>query len=85
MRRLFPYAAYEAANFTVPVEAEGDGYARLRLFFREAEQSAALIRQFIAGLPDGPIAAPGPVAWCAGATLAAVEAPSGAAFLAAAQ
>ncbi len=80
IRRLFPYAAYASANFAVPVETEGDGYARLRLFFREAEQSAALVRQFLAGLPAGPIAAAGPVAWRAGAALAAVEAPSGAAF-----
>jgi formate hydrogenlyase subunit 5 len=80
MRRLFPYAGYETANFAAPVETEGDGYARLRLFFREAEQSAVLIRQFLAGLPPGPIAAAGPAAWRAGAALAAVEAPSGAAF-----
>jgi formate hydrogenlyase subunit 5 len=80
MRRLFPYSAYRSAEFIVPTESEGDGYARLRVFFAEADQSAALIRQFVAGLPDGPIIAAGPLTWRAGATLAAVEAPSGAAF-----
>jgi formate hydrogenlyase subunit 5 len=79
MRRLFPYAAYQAAEFAVPTEREGDGYARLRVFFAEAGQSAALIQRLVARLPEGPIAAD-PVAWRAGATLAAVEAPSGAAF-----
>jgi formate hydrogenlyase subunit 5 len=79
MRRLFPYAAYGAAEFKVPVEAEGDGYARLRVFLEEAEQSASLIRQILTGLPQGPIAA-APVASRAGAALSAVEAPSGAAF-----
>jgi Ni,Fe-hydrogenase III large subunit/NADH:ubiquinone oxidoreductase subunit C len=80
LRRLFPYAAYETAEFAVPVESEGDGYARLRLFFQEAEQSAALIQRFVTSLPEGPISAAGPLAWRAGATLAAVEAPSGAAL-----
>ncbi len=79
MRRLIPYAAYASADFAVPVEAEGDGYARLRVFFREAEQSAFLIRQFAASLPEGPVASAA-IAWRAGAALAAVEAPSGAAF-----
>jgi formate hydrogenlyase subunit 5 len=79
MRRLFPYAAYDAVDFAVPAEQEGDGYARLRVFFNEAEQSAALIRRLAAGLRGGPVAAE-PPGWRAGAALAAVEAPSGAAF-----
>jgi Ni,Fe-hydrogenase III large subunit/Ni,Fe-hydrogenase III component G len=79
MRRLFPYAVYETAEFDVPVEEEGDGYARLRIFFREAEQSGAVILRLLAALPEGPITF-GPFAWRDGATLAAVEAPSGAAF-----
>ena len=79
IRRLFPYAAYATAEFAVPVESEGDGYARLRILFREAEQSVAIIRQMLDRLPEGPIAA-GPVTWHAGVALAAVEAPLGAAF-----
>ena len=35
LRKLFPYAAYDAVGFTVPVEQEGDGYSRLRVFFRK--------------------------------------------------
>lgn len=79
MRRLFPYAGYAAVQFTVPVEQEGDGYARLRVFFQEAAQSAALLQRLAVVLPDGPIAA-GPFQWRAGGALAAVEAPSGAAI-----
>jgi formate hydrogenlyase subunit 5 len=79
VRRLFPYAGYAGAGFAVPIEKEGDGYARLRVFFAEAEQSAALIGRFAADLPPGPVALPA-VGWRAGAALAAVEAPSGAAF-----
>jgi formate hydrogenlyase subunit 5 len=79
IRKLFPYAAYSAVDFTVPVEQEGDGYARLRILFREAEQAAAIVREVLFSLPQGPIrrnhAAPR-----AGAALAAVEAPLGAAF-----
>jgi formate hydrogenlyase subunit 5 len=79
MRRLFPYAGYAGAEFAVPVEREGDGYARLRVFFAEAEQSAALIQHFVATLPPGSVGA-GPLGWRAGVAVAAVEAPSGAAF-----
>jgi formate hydrogenlyase subunit 5 len=79
MRLLFPYAAYATSEFTVPVEQEGDGYARLRVFFQEAEQSAALLQRLALALPEGPITS-GAFAWRAGATLTPVEAPSGAAF-----
>jgi len=79
LRKLFPYAAYESVEFSVPVEQEGDGYARLRILFREAEQSVAIMRQILLAPPDGPICA-GNFACQAGAALSAVEAPLGAAF-----
>ena len=40
-----------------PVEQEGDGYARLRVFFHEAEQSAALMRHFLFSMPQGSVSA----------------------------
>ena len=55
IRKLFPYAAYGSANFVTPVEEEGDGYARLRVFFHEAEQSAALMRHFLLSMPQGSV------------------------------
>ncbi len=79
IRKLFPYAAYGSANFATPVEEEGDGYARLRVFFHEAEQSAALMRHFLLSMPRGSVCA-GRAPWRAGAALGAVEAPQGAAF-----
>ncbi len=79
IRKLFPYAAYASANFVTPVEEEGDGYARLRVFFHEAEQSAALMRHFLLSMPRGSVSA-GRAPWRAGAALGAVEAPHGAAF-----
>jgi formate hydrogenlyase subunit 5 len=79
IRKLFPYAAYEQIEFAVPIERAGDGYARLRLFFAEAAQSAAIIGGLAAALPSGPVLAE-PFAWRAGAALGAVEAPHGAAF-----
>lgn len=78
LRKVAPYAAYDALDFEAPTEREGDGYARLRILFREAEQSAALIRQAATGLPDGPVSAPFEPR--EGVALAAVEAPLGAAF-----
>ena len=79
LRKLRPYAAYDEVDFAVPLEAEGDGYARLRILFAEAEQSAAIIRRRVSSLPAGPIHA-SHAASRAGTALAAVEAPSGAAF-----
>jgi Ni,Fe-hydrogenase III large subunit/Ni,Fe-hydrogenase III component G len=79
LRKLRPYAAYGTTEFAVATETEGDGYARLRVFFREAVESCAIIRQVLAALPPGPIRG-APVAWRAGVALAAIEAPSGAAF-----
>jgi len=79
LRKLRPYAAYDAVDFAVAVEREGDGYARLRVFFREAEQSAAIIQQVVMALPPGEIRTDD-TSRRAGRALSAVEAPSGAAF-----
>jgi formate hydrogenlyase subunit 5 len=79
MRKLSPYANYGHVDFAVPVEHEGDGYARLRLLFREAEQSATIVRDVLLTPPHGQVSSP-PFDWCAGTALSAVEAPLGAAF-----
>ena len=79
IRKLFPYAAYASINFSVPIEQEGDGYARLRILFAEAEQSAAIISGVLSALPQGPTRTDN-VRLRAGAALVAVEAPLGAAF-----
>jgi formate hydrogenlyase subunit 5 len=79
LRKLFPYAAYRSVHFVVPIEHEGDGYARLRVLFREAEESAALVRHVLSSMPEGPVCSDR-VSLCEGAALGAVEAPAGAAF-----
>ena len=79
LRKLRPYASYGSVQFEVPTEGEGDGYARLRVFFAEAEQSASIVRRAVAALPTGSIRADASN-HRAGTALAAVEAPSGAAF-----
>jgi formate hydrogenlyase subunit 5 len=79
LRKVRPYATYQAVDFQIPVEQEGDGYARLRLFFRETQQSASIIRQVLAAMPEGEVHTK-TIAWHAGVALGAVEAPSGAAF-----
>jgi Ni,Fe-hydrogenase III large subunit/Ni,Fe-hydrogenase III component G len=79
IRKLFPYAAYDSVDFSVPVEQEGDGYARLRILFDEAEQSAAIIHKVLSSPPPGPLRLD-QIQLRAGAALAAVEAPLGAAF-----
>jgi Ni,Fe-hydrogenase III large subunit len=78
LRRTLPYGGYEGVAFDVPVETEGDGYARLRVLFREAEQSSAIIGKIAAALPEGEIARP--FEYAAGAAMGWVEAPRGAAF-----
>jgi Ni,Fe-hydrogenase III large subunit/Ni,Fe-hydrogenase III component G len=79
LRKLFPYATYDSVKFDIPLEEEGDGYARFRVFFREAEQSVAIMRQVLRSAPYGPVCA-AKFGWQAGVALSAVEAPQGAAF-----
>jgi Ni,Fe-hydrogenase III large subunit len=72
------YGAYADQTVNVPCEQEGDGYARLRVFFAEMCASTATIKSLLAELPAGPVASAfTPVA---GTALAWVEAPAGAAF-----
>ncbi len=78
LRRAQPYCGYEAFNFDVPIEQEGDGYARLRLLFAEARQSMRIMEQAAAALKEGEFFRP--VHFRSGAALGSVEAPRGATF-----
>jgi NADH:ubiquinone oxidoreductase subunit D len=53
LRKAQPYSGYERIDFEVPVESEGDGFARLRVLFREAAQSVRIIIAAAAHLPAG--------------------------------
>jgi Ni,Fe-hydrogenase III large subunit len=78
LRKAQPYGGYEALTFDVPVEREGDGYARLRILFEEARQSVRLMEQAAAALSAGPVCASVPLK--SGSAMGWVEAPRGAAF-----
>ncbi len=53
-RRAVAYAPYDRLEFDVPVREDGDVNARVWIRIHEVEQSLSLIRQLLAGLPDGP-------------------------------
>lgn len=74
LRVVQPYGAYADVAFDVPTEAEGDGYARLRVLFAEMEQSLRIIRGL--ELCGGPVCAP--VVDGKGRALGWTEAPRGA-------
>ncbi|MDL1951527.1 hypothetical protein FBQ97_17175, partial [Acidobacteria bacterium ACD] len=54
-RRDMPYAGYETYEFDVPVEQEGDVYARYRCRMREMRECLRLIRQGLDRLKPGPV------------------------------
>ena len=78
LRRSLAYSAYADHAPDVPREVEGDGYARLRVYFAEIRASTALIESLLAALPEGPIATACPVR--PGAALSWTEAPAGGTF-----
>jgi len=78
LRCALPYADYAHLPPEVAVESEGDGYARMRVFFHEIEDSGALIGTALDALPTGAAA----TGWepCEGSALGWAEAPAGAFF-----
>jgi NADH-quinone oxidoreductase subunit D len=55
LRRNAPYSSYQDFDFRVPVETDGDCFARYRVRMAEFRQSIAIIRQALDKLPTGPI------------------------------
>jgi NADH-quinone oxidoreductase subunit D len=55
LRHAAPYSSYEDFTFRVPVEREGDCFARYRVRMVEFRQAIAIVRQALDGLPAGPI------------------------------
>ena len=55
LRRAAPYSSYEDFTFVVPVEPEGDSFARYRVRMIEFRESIKIVRQALDGLPEGPI------------------------------
>jgi NADH-quinone oxidoreductase subunit D len=60
VRKDFPYLDYETYDFEVPVGVNGDVYDRYLVRMEEMRQSARILNQALARLPDGPINADDP-------------------------
>ncbi len=61
LRRDRPYLGYEQYDFEVPLQTEGDVYARYVVRLAEARQSMRIVRQALDNLPAGPYNAIGKV------------------------
>jgi NADH-quinone oxidoreductase subunit D len=79
IRRDRPYAAYGELAFDVPIAMEGDCYARYAVRMEEMRQSARMVRQCLAGMPDGDFRTKVPkiIRPPEGEAYAAVESPRG--------
>jgi NADH-quinone oxidoreductase subunit D len=53
LRRDMPYEAYADVEFEVPVQDQGDVYARYRVRMDEMRESVKIIRQLYDKMPDG--------------------------------
>ncbi len=55
IRRSQPYDVYDRMEFDVPVGTQGDCYDRFMVRVEEVRQSARIIKQCIAQMPQGPV------------------------------
>jgi NADH-quinone oxidoreductase subunit D len=55
LRKQHPYSGYEQYDFDVPVQTEGDVYARYLCRMEEFRQSLRIIEQALDRLPMGPV------------------------------
>ena len=55
LRKASPYSGYDQFEFDIPVEKEGDVYARYLVRLEEMRQSNNILRQAVEKLPSGPI------------------------------
>jgi NADH-quinone oxidoreductase subunit D len=60
LRKDNPYCGYETYDFDVPVETDGDVWARFRVRMREIYESYKIITQAVARLEPGPTKADAP-------------------------
>jgi NADH-quinone oxidoreductase subunit D len=60
LRRDNPYTGYETYDFEVPVEPDGDVWARFRVRMRECYESYKIVRQALDRLKPGPVKADAP-------------------------
>ncbi len=55
VRKATPYCGYEEYDFDVPLETDGDVYARYLVRMEEMRQSLRIIEQALNKLPEGPV------------------------------
>jgi len=60
LRRDAPYSGYENFKFSVPVRTEGDVFASYLCRVQELRESIGMVKQALAGMPEGPIKADAP-------------------------
>jgi NADH-quinone oxidoreductase subunit D len=80
LRRDEPYAVYDQLDFAIPLGQRGDSLDRYRVRLQEMRESARIIEQVIAMLPDGPVKArkiPALYKAPAGEAYVQIEAPRG--------
>ncbi len=57
LRKAQPYSSYQDFDFEIPLGKHGDTYDRYIIRIQEMRQSLRIIRQAVAGLPEGPVMA----------------------------
>jgi len=55
VRRAEPYGIYDRFQWEVPTQPHGDTHDRYLEYLAEMRQSLSIVRQAIAGLPEGPV------------------------------
>jgi NADH-quinone oxidoreductase subunit D len=60
LRRDIPYSGYENFKFKVPVSQDGDVFARYMCRVQELRESIEIVKQALAGMPEGAIKADAP-------------------------
>jgi len=60
LRRDNPYSGYETYDFAIPVENDGDVWARFKVRMRECYESYKIVKQALERLKPGPIKADAP-------------------------
>jgi NADH dehydrogenase I D subunit len=55
VRKAHPYYGYDQFEFEIPIGANGDTFDRYLVRMEEMRQSARIVRQALANLPDGPV------------------------------